>query len=295
MTVPILELAATRTVLLDGGLGTELMKRGIPLGLCPEIWNVERPDAVAGVHADYFAAGSDAVSTNSFGGHPLKLEAYGLRDRAVELNRQAARNAVSVRPPGRFVAGSLGPTGRLLKPQGEYTDREFEAGYAEQALALAEGGVDFLIVETMFDLREALAALRGARSAVLGVPVFVTLTYNKTRRGYFTMMGDRLDAAAVELEKNGAAAIGANCTLTSADMIGLARELRAATARPLVIQPNAGRPEIEGDGGLRYAQTADEFAADMAAVAAEGVAYLGGCCGTAPETIRRLAERLRPA
>jgi 5-methyltetrahydrofolate--homocysteine methyltransferase len=293
MTAPILALAEKKTVLLDGGLGTELMKRGIPQGLCPELWNVERPEAIAAVHADYYAAGADAVSTNSFGGHPLKLEAYGLRDRTAEINAAAARNAVRARPAGRFVAGSLGPTGRLLKPQGEYTEQEFEAGYAEQALALAEGGVDFLIVETMFDLREALTALRGAASAVSGLPVFVTLTYNKTRRGFFTMMGDPLGAASAELERNGAAAIGANCTLTSTDMIGLARELRAATSRPLIVQPNAGRPEVENDGGLRYAQSADEFAEDMAAVAAAGVSFLGGCCGTSPETIRRLAARLR--
>lgn len=293
MTVSLIELAATRPVLLDGGLGTELMQRGIPQGFCPELWNVENAEALRCVHRDYYAAGSDIVTTNSFGGHPLKLEPYGLRSRAAELSRESVRNAVAVRPVGRFVAGSLGPTGKLLKPQGEFTEPEFEAGFAEQAAALAEGGADVLIVETMFDLREALTALRGAQSGAPRLPVFVTLTYSRTRRGFFTMMGDPLAASTAELERNGAAAVGANCTLTSADMILLAKELRGATALPLIIQPNAGRPDIDGDGSLRYAQTADEFADDMAEVAAAGVGFLGGCCGTTPETIRRLAARLR--
>ncbi len=111
MTATLLDLAAARTVLLDGGLGTELMKRGIPQGFCPELWNVENPEALRGVHADYFAAGSDVVTTNSFGGHPLKLEAYGLRGRAAELNREAARNAAAVRPRAASSPGAWGRPG----------------------------------------------------------------------------------------------------------------------------------------------------------------------------------------
>ncbi len=292
MSATLLDLARRRPVLFDGGMGTELMRRGLPQGLCPELWNADNPEAVRAVHADYYAAGSDVVTSNSFGGHPLKLEAAGLRDRAEELNRAAAAAAASVRPPGRFVAGDLGPTGKMLKPEGEYTEAEIEAGYAAQAAALASGGADVLIVETMFDLREALAAVRGAVSASGGRPVFASLTFSKTRRGFFTMMGDPLAGSMAELEKAGAAAVGANCTLTSPDMIGLAAELRAATARPLIIQPNAGQPGLGGDGALLYPQGPDEFAADMAAIAAAGVSFLGGCCGTTPETIRHLAARL---
>ncbi|MDD8025864.1 MAG: homocysteine S-methyltransferase family protein [Acidobacteriota bacterium] len=294
MTAPILALARTRPVLFDGGMGTELMKRGLLPGFCPELWNVENPEAVRSMHADYYAAGSDAVTSNSFGGHPLKLEASGLRDRTAELNAAAAGAVVAARPAGRFVAGSMGPTGRLLKPQGEYTEREFESGFAEQAAALAAGGADVLIVETMFDLREALTALRGALAAASAVPVFVTLTFNRTRRGFFTMMGDPLAASMAELEKAGASAVGANCTLVSSDMIELARELRSATALPLIVQPNAGRPDLGSDGSAVYPQSPEEFASDMTVIAASGVSFLGGCCGTTPEMIRRLAARLRP-
>jgi len=292
VSAPILDLARTRTVLLDGGMGTELMKRGIPQGYCPELWNIENAAAVRDMHAGYFAAGSDAVTSNSFGGHPLKLEAFGLRERTAELNAAAAAHVAAARPEGRFVAGSMGPTGKLLKPQGEFTEAEFETGFAEQASALAAGGADVLIVETMFDLREALTAIRGARAASPGLPVFATLTFNKTRRGYFTMMGDPLAASIAELDKAGAAAVGANCTLTSADMIGLARELRAATTLPLIVQPNAGRPGVDGEGSMIYPQSPDEFAGDMMAIASAGVAFLGGCCGTTPDSIRCLAALL---
>jgi 5-methyltetrahydrofolate--homocysteine methyltransferase len=288
----ILELAATRTVLLDGGLGTELMKRGLAQGQTPELWNVERAADVQAVHRDYFAAGAEAVSTNSFGASRIKLESLGLSERCRELNRAAAANAAAVRPTGRFVGGSLGPTGKFLKPQGEYTEGQFEETFAEQAAALAEGGADYLILETFFDLREALCGLHGARKAAPHVPVFVTLTYNRTKRGFFTLMGDPLAAATAALEKYGAAAIGANCTLASGDMLDLAAGLLRATARPTIVQPNAGQPEIDGDGGTVYAQTPDQFAADMVRIAEAGTRFVGGCCGTNPAFIRRLAERL---
>ena len=139
----ILDLAKTRTILLDGGMGTELMKRGLTQGQIPELWNVEHPEAVQSVHRDYFEAGADAVSTNSFGASRLKLEGLGLAERCRELNRAAAANAAAVRPAGRFVAGSVGPTGKFLKPQGEYTEGQIEESFAEQAAGLAEGGADF--------------------------------------------------------------------------------------------------------------------------------------------------------
>jgi len=288
----VLELAKSRAVLLDGGLGTELMKRGLGQGQNPELWNVERPDAVQAVHRDYFQAGSDAVATNSFGASRLKLESLGLAERCRELNRAAAANAAAVRPAGRFVAGSIGPTGKILKPQGEHTEGQFEESFFEQALGLAEGGADFLILETFFDLREALCGLWGAKKAAPQLPLFATLTYNRTKRGFYTMMGDSLAAATAALEKNGAAAIGANCTLASGEMISLAAELRRATALPTIVQPNAGQPDMGADGCTRYAQTPDQFAADMLRIAAVGTNFVGGCCGTSPAFIRRLAERL---
>lgn len=292
MSASLLELARGRTVLFDGALGTELMARGLPEGTPPEAWNVERPDLVREVHAAYFAAGADVVSTNSFGGSPVKLAAHGLERRAYELNRTAARLAREAAPAGRYVAGSIGPSGKFLKPQGEYTEEELEAAFAEQARGLADGGADILIVETQYDLREALAALRGARSAA-ALPVFVTMTFNAFPRGYFTLMGDTVPRAAAELEQAGALALGANCTLNSEQMVGCVRALREATALPLIAQANAGQPVIADDGRVVYSQGLDDYVRFVPGIVAAGAGFVGGCCGTDPSYIRAMSRIVR--
>ena len=292
MSSTLLDLVRSRTVLLDGALGTELMARGLPAGTPPELWNVDRPDAVREIHAAYFEAGSDVVSTNSFGGSPLKLAAHGLAARAFELNRAAARLAREAAPAGRFVAGSMGPTGTFLSPQGPATEEDLVAAFAEQARGLADGGVDVFLIETQYDLREALAALRGVR-AVSDRPVFVTMTFNAFPRGYFTLMGDAAPKAAAELEKAGAAAVGANCTLTTEQMAGCVRALRPATALPLIAQANAGRPEARPDGTVRYSQTVEDYVRFVPEIVRAGAALVGGCCGTDPEYIRAAARAIR--
>jgi 5-methyltetrahydrofolate--homocysteine methyltransferase len=290
MNRTILDLVNKRPVLLDGGMGTELIRRGLPQGACPETWNAERPEMVGAVHASYFDAGADAVSTNSFGGSRIKLAAHGLEARAAELNAAAARIAREVAPAGRFVAGSIGPTGRFLQPQGEFTEAEFEAAFAEQAGALAGGGADFLIVETQYDLREALAALRGARAAAPSLPVFVTLTFNAYPRGYFTLMGNTVAAAVEALEKEGASAVGANCTLDSREMVGLVRSFRQTTRLPIVAQANAGKPALTADGGVSYSQSLEEYVGFVHVILEAGANIVGGCCGTGPDHIRKMSE-----
>jgi 5-methyltetrahydrofolate--homocysteine methyltransferase len=292
MTPPLLDLARTRTVLFDGAMGTELMARGLALGETPELWNVERPDLVRQVHAEYFAAGADIVSTNSFGGTPIKLGAHGLEGRAFELNRAAARLAREAAPPGRYVAGSVGPTGRFLKPQGPATEEEFEAAFAEQVRGLDAGGVDVVLVETQYDLREALAAVRGARR-VSKLPVFVTMTFDAKPRGFFTLMGDTVARSAAELEKAGVAAFGANCTLASDEMAACILACREATALPLVAQANAGQPVTGADGRVSYTQTLEDYVRHVPDIVRAGAAFVGGCCGTNPSFIRAMARIVR--
>ncbi|OGD13659.1 MAG: hypothetical protein A2V76_09655 [Candidatus Aminicenantes bacterium RBG_16_63_14] len=292
MTPPLLDLVKTRTVLLDGAMGTELMARGLAQGVAPELWNVERPEVVKGVYAAYFAAGADVVSTNSFGGSPLKLAAHGLEGRAYELNLAAARLAREAAPAGRYVAGSMGPTGKFLKPQGPYAVEDFAAVYAEQARALAAGGVDVLLIETQYDLREALAALHGARSAS-PLPVFVTMTFNANPRGYFTLMGDSAARSAAELEKEGVGAVGANCTLTSEQMVGCVRALKEATSLPLIAQANAGQPTIGADGRVGYSQTLEDYVRFVPEIVRSGAGFVGGCCGTNPSFIRAMARAIQ--
>jgi 5-methyltetrahydrofolate--homocysteine methyltransferase len=285
----ILAVVKTRVVLLDGAIGTMLMAEGLSGGEAPETWNLEKPDIVKSIHRQYFDAGSDIVLTNSFGGNRLKLGKKG-RDRVAPLNGAAAQLARSVCPPGRFVGGDMGPSGELVAPVGNVSAEYLEEVFAEQAQALASGGVDLLVIQTMFSLQEAVAALRGARRNCR-CPVFVSLTYERNDRGFFTLMGETPEVCTKTLEQEGADAVGANCTIESRDMIPLARILRKSTDLPVVVQPNAGKPFVKG-GTTEYPQSPAEFAEDIWAMVEEGVNVVGGCCGTTPEFISAIQRRL---
>lgn len=293
MAAAILELIRKRRVLLDGGFGTELIRRGFPQGACPETWNVEMPDVVKEIHESYFDAGSDAVLTNSFGGSAIKLASHGQEKKCYELNKAAATIANEVKPAGRFVGGSLGPTGKFLKPQGEFTEGQFEDAFAEQASGLADGRADFLLIETQYDLREALCALRASRR-VADIPVFVTMTFNRVPRGFFTMMGDSVAQCLEELEKEGVPVLGANCTLDSVDMADLIKAMREKTGLPLIAQANAGKPSLTAQGEVSYSQGLEDYIEHIPRIIKSGANVIGGCCGTNPEYIRRMAAIVKP-
>lgn len=281
-------LASGPCLILDGGLGTMLMAAGLARGAAPEPWNVDAPEKVIAVHRAYVEAGSEAVHTNSFGGHPIRLAHFGLAARCEELCGAAVRNA---RASGaRFVIGDLGPTGEFLAPVGRGDVERWRDGFRRQAGALLAAGVDALHVETMSDLREARAAVEAARTEARGLPVLASLTFERKKRGFRTVMGDAAVAALAALRDSGAAAVGSNCSLASPDMRDLGEELVAAGVGPLVLQPNAGQPEIAPDG-VRYTQAPEAFAADMAPLAAR-IAALGGCCGTDRRFIAALAARI---
>lgn len=288
MTHRLMEILKTRTVIFDGGLGSMLIAAGLAPGESPEAWNLEKPDAVAGIQHLYFEAGADVVHTNSFGASPVKLADRGLSERAERINRRAAEITKSVCPAGKLVAGDLGPTGKFLKPLGDLDPREAEVSYRRQAEALLSGGADLISIETMYSLEETLAALRAVKS--LGnVWVVASLTYNRTPKGFFTMMGDGVVKAAEALEGAGADAVGSNCGLGSAEMVELTAALRAATRKPVLIQPNAGKP-LAVDGAAVYQQTAADFGADGLRIKAAGADMIGGCCGTTPDFIKALAK-----
>lgn len=280
-------LRAGPPLVLDGGLGSMLIARGLPAGAAPEAWVLERPADVAATHRAYVEAGSEAVHTCTFGGNHTRLAHFGLAARVEEISRVAVRLA---RESGaRFVLGDMGPCGTYLPPVGAADPADWAAAFREQAAALAASGVDALHVETMSDLREALAALGAARDAAPDTPVLVSMTFERRKRGFFTVMGDALVPALRALADAGAAAVGANCTLASADMRALALEA-AAVGHPLVLQPNAGMPEVSA-GGIRYAQEPEQYAEDAAAFLASGAAAVGGCCGTDPRFIAALCRR----
>ncbi len=287
-------MAAERTLLLDGATGTELMARGIPGGTAPELWNVERPDIVEAVHRDYFAAGADLVHTNTFGGTRLKLAAQGLGDRVVELNEAGARLAVAVRDrefPGRLVVGDVGSTGVMLPPLGDGDPAVLRDAFAEQAEALVRGDVDLLHIETMFDLGEALAAVEAVAGAAGGRPVCCSMTFKPAARGYRTMMGVSPAQAAAALLAAGATLVGCNCSITADAMGDLVADLREAAGLPVIAQPNAGQPRLEG-GVTVYDETPEHFAAEVAGFPSRGAGVVGGCCGTTPAHIAALAAAL---
>ncbi|HJW76144.1 MAG TPA: homocysteine S-methyltransferase family protein [Thermoleophilia bacterium] len=283
-----------RTLVLDGAMGTELMARGFGTRECPELWNVTNPDIVADIHRGYFAAGSDLVHTNTFGGSRPKLAAYHCQERTQELNEAGARLAVAVRDevaPGRLVAGDVSATGRLLKPMGDMDPRELEDVFAEQVEALANGGVDLVSIETMFDLEEARIAVKAARE-VSRLPVSAAMTFNRTPKGYRTMMGVTPQQAVEILLGEGADVVGCNCTLTADDMVELVGELRRETEAPLLAEPNAGQPHLK-EGHTVYDETAEHFAEGAVDVVAQGANLIGGCCGTNATFIAALVAELR--
>jgi 5-methyltetrahydrofolate--homocysteine methyltransferase len=287
-------VAEARTLLLDGAMGTQMMARGVPGGMAPELWNAERPDVVEAVHRDYFSAGSELVHTNTFGGTRPKLAAHGLGRRAAELSEAGARLAVALRDrefPGRLVIGDLGPTGAMLPPLGQADAAELRDAFAEQAEALVRGGVDLLHIETMFDLNEALAAVEAAVDASAGRPVCCSVTFTSVAAGYRTMMGVSPERAAAALLAAGVTLVGCNCSITAAEMGDLVAELSAASGRPVLAQPNAGQPRL-ADGVTVYDETPQHFADGVAAFPSRGAGLVGGCCGTTPAHIGALAALL---
>lgn len=288
-------LARDDVLLADGAIGTMLMERGYRLGECPELFNLERPEVLAEIAGQYADAGADMVGTNTFGASPLKLQPYGLADRAAELNRaavQAAREAVG---PEVFVAGSMGPSGKLLQPFGDTAPAELLQSFTVQARALIEAGVDAICVETMVDLNEAKLAVQACRACSDDVVVLATMTFDPTPRGYFTVMGVTIAQAARGLVEAGADAVGSNCGNGSAHMIEIGRVFGAEATVPVVIQPNAGLPELRR-GQTHYPETPELMAARIADMVQAGVTVIGGCCGTSPAHIRAFRAALdRPA
>ena len=278
-----------RRILLDGATGTELIARGVAAGEAPDLWNLTHPDDVAAVHESYYDAGSHIVQTNTFGASPVRLAESGIEGKCRDINLKAVEIILSVRPEGCFAAGNIGPSGKMLEPVGNAVEEELYESFAIQASILAEGGVDLVTVETMSDVREAVLAVKAGVEA--GLPVFAAMTFRETRRGYRTIMGDEASKCMELLEDAGAAAAGANCTLTSSEMTGLAEVLCRSTSLPVIFKPNAGKPELVGDK-VSYRANAEDFADDIASMAGMGGTVLGGCCGTDPSFIKTMVERL---
>jgi len=277
-------LEKKKILIADGGWGTELQKRGLPPGEPPEAWNLSRPENVLAVARSYAEAGADVILTNTFGGSPLKLAKVGLKGKVLEINRKGSSLSKQAAGDRALVFASIGPTGEFMAPLGTVSEVDMVQGFAEQARALAAGGADGIVVETMMDLAEAKAALRAAKENT-SLPVAVTMTFNKGPKGYATMMGIRPEKAAAELERAGADIVGANCGAGIDIMIELMGLMHSATSLPIWCKPNAGLPELV-DGKTVYRETPGMMASKLKALVEAGAGIVGGCCGTTPAHIR---------
>lgn len=277
----------------DGAMGTLLFQNGLKANECPESFNLSRPEVLENIANQYLKAGADIIQTNSFGGSPLKLAQYGLDEQVEEINIAAVTAVRRTVGDRAYVSGSCGPCGKILIPYGDTLPELVYDGFIKQIRALVKGGVDMICIETMIDINEAVLAVRAAKAEAPTLPIMATMTFDQTPKGFFTIMGTTIDKACPELAKAGADIIGSNCGYGIEMMIKIAKEFRTHCGMPLVIQANAGLPELE-DGRPVYRETPEFMAEKAEELIPVGVSVIGGCCGTTPRHIaalRRMVDR----
>lgn len=286
-------------IYLDGATGSNLLKRGMPAGVCPEEWILEHRHVLLGLQKEFIEAGSRIVYAPTFSANAVKLKEYGLEDKIGWMNRELVAISREAAGDGCLVAGDLTMTGEQLAPIGTMDFEELVEIYKEQIGYLVEAGVDLLVVETMMSLQESRAALIAAKECC-DLPVMVTMTFEADGR---TLYGTDAKTAAVVLESLGACAIGANCSTGPDKMAELIRAMAEVASIPVIAKPNAGLPFLDKDGNTTYDMDSGTFAEGMAQLVEAGASILGGCCGTTPEYIERtyartkgmkLARRKRP-
>lgn len=286
------KLAQKRILLSDGAWGTFLQATGLKPGECPELWNITRKNDIVKIAEAYLEAGSDIIGTNSFGGSIFKLSQYGLGDRVFELNKAAASISREVAGDSGHVAGSIGPTGKMLI-MGDITEDELYDAFREQSVALEKGGADIIIVETMSAVDEASLAAKAARENTK-CTVIVTMTFESSPNGeYRTMMGVTPSEMVAAMKEAGAHIIGSNCGNGIENMIGIVKEIRRVDSLiPVMIQANAGIPELI-DGKTLFRESPEKMASYVPALIEAGADIIGGCCGTTPAHIREIGKIIR--
>ncbi|GMU15263.1 homocysteine S-methyltransferase family protein [Waltera acetigignens] len=284
-------LSKDHILYLDGATGSNLVKAGMPSGVCPEQWILEHQDVMLQLQKDYVQAGTNILYAPTFTANRVKLAEYHLEKNMTSMIRDlvAISKKAAESTPGHpvYVAGDLTMTGEQLKPMGKMELETLIDIYKEQILCLVDAGADLLVVETMMSLAETRAALIAAKE-VCDLPVIATLTFEADGR---TLFGTDAKTAAIVLESLGASAIGANCSTGPAQMESIISEMVSHTRIPVIAKPNAGLPFLDENGTTCYNMEAEEFAEEMEVLVNAGATILGGCCGTTPEFIRQIHER----
>ena len=290
------ELFQTRSVLCDGAMGTMLYERGIFIHRCYDELNLSQPDLIRAIHEEYLQAGAEIVETNTFGGNRYRLQRHGLQDKVHEINlagAQVARKAVDQlldkQATRAYVAGAVGPLGVQIEPLGKVSLEEAREAFAEQIRALAEGGVDLLVLETMTSLNEVRQAILAARETAPNLAVLAMVTIDEDGNA---LDGSSPEMAARKLTEWGVDAVGCNCSVGPATILSAIERMRTATALPLVAMPNAGMPRAV-DGRNIYLCSPEYMASFVRKFAQAGVQFVGGCCGTTPSHIRAMRSALR--
>ena len=285
--------------IFDGAMGTMLQAAGLEEGYCPELFNVEKPNVVKDIHGNYLQHGADIITTNTFGACCLKLEDYGLQDRVAEINTAAvkvAKEAIAMYKPEARVAGSMGPTGRFLQPLGNMSFDSIYESYREQADALIEAGVDFIIIETIIDVQEMRAALLASLDARQAagktkdqIQIICQFSFSEDGR---TITGTPPEVATTIVEAIGADIIGINCSLGPEQIEPLIKKIASVTNLPISCQPNAGMPQLINKQTV-FPLSAEDMGPLMIPIADAGASYLGGCCGTTPAHIQSIANAIK--
>ena len=268
-------------LLFDGGMGTMLQRRGLPAGQASDMMNLTHPEVVTGVHREYVQAGAQVISTNTFQAHSVNAEDASVED-VVQAGVDCARTAGA-----EFIALSVGPLGKILEPCGDFPFERARQLFLRHILAGKAAGADCILIETMYDLSEVRAAVLAAKEGA-ALPIICTMTFQENGR---SLMGCSPNEAVSALQELGVDALGVNCSAGPDQILPVIEIMLGCSKLPLLAQPNAGLPVIR-DGVAVYGLSPEQFAEKMAHMANLGVAMLGGCCGTTPEHIRALAERL---
>lgn len=275
-------------VVTDGSWGTQLQKRGLARGECPDMWNLSKPEKVREVASLYVSAGSRVILTNTFGANRFVLGKFQAGGKVREINMAGVLLSKEAASGKALVFASIGPSGVMLV-SGDVTEAQLAEAYGEQAEALAGAGADGLVVETMMDINEAVIAVRAAKAT--GLPVVASMVYDSGKAKDRTMMGNTPEQCSEALAASGADVIGANCGQGIEGFIPICGRLKAATGLPLWMKPNAGLPEMV-NGEVVYRTGAGDFALHVPALVDNGARFIGGCCGTGADFIQGIIRAL---
>lgn len=279
-------------LIMSGAMGTMLHQAGSNLGGCLSKWIIENPATYQDLVSAYFQVGCDIVAAATSTANRISLTKFGCQEKVAELNSGVIKIIKEVKPAHAFVAGNIGPSGKILKPWGDLSPQDLFEAYAEQAYILAESGAEVINILTMYDLEEAVLALKAAKKNT-SLPVIVSLAFDPTPKGYRTMMGISPEVAAKRLEEEGADVIGANCgRITLPQVKEILKLMRSACRKPLLAKPNAGSPQIE-EKGEKYAAGPDQFAENVEEWVKAGARIISACCGSGPAHIQKMVAKLK--